>query len=161
MVIAHMILQKTECVADPIDGTNVDDYNPEIIPIADDVDKIYPRVHITPSERIILEQTDGDSTYVHQPSHLVSDNPPISFLYNGDSLPAPSNLTQNFATDVQQSSNVALNVAKQTLKNGMSDEKREQYNARRRAAYRKKKEDGTVKRQDENQPSLPMSGMIH
>ena len=34
-----------------------------------------------------------------------ADNPPISFLYNGDSLPAPTNLTQNYATDVPQSSN--------------------------------------------------------
>nr|XP_040259349.1 uncharacterized protein LOC120976433 [Aegilops tauschii subsp. strangulata] len=100
--------QETECVADPMDGTNVDDYNPDIIPVGNKVDNIYPSspgVHITPSERIILEQTDGDSTYVHQPSHLISDNPPISFLYNGDSLPAPSNLTRNYATDVPQSSN--------------------------------------------------------
>ena len=34
-----------------------------------------------------------------------ADNPPITFLYNGDSLPAPSNLTRNYATDVPQSSN--------------------------------------------------------
>ena len=34
--------QVTECVSDPMDGTNVDDYNPDIIPVADEVDKIYP-----------------------------------------------------------------------------------------------------------------------
>lgn len=43
------------------------------------------------------------------------------------------------------------------MKKNLTDEKREQKNARRRAAYRKKKEDGTVKLQDENQPSLPMT----
>uniref|UniRef100_A0A8R7QCK3 Uncharacterized protein n=1 Tax=Triticum urartu TaxID=4572 RepID=A0A8R7QCK3_TRIUA len=66
---------ETECVAEPMEGTSVDDYDPAVIPVADEVDKIYPSSpieHITPSERIILEQADGDSTYVHQPSHLIS-----------------------------------------------------------------------------------------
>ena len=46
------------------------------------------------------------------------------------------------------------------MKNNLTDEKREQRNARRRAAYRKKKEDATVKLKDENQPSLPRAGII-
>ena len=50
----------------PMEGTNVDASNEGSIPVTDDVDRIYPRspgVHITPSEWMILEQTDGDSTY--------------------------------------------------------------------------------------------------
>ena len=31
------------CVAGPMEGTSVDDSNEVIIPVADDVDKIYPR----------------------------------------------------------------------------------------------------------------------
>jgi hypothetical protein len=46
------------------------------------------------------------------------------------------------------------------MKINITDEKTEQKNAWRRAAYRNKKEDGTVKLRDENQPSLPMTGMI-
>jgi hypothetical protein len=52
-----------------------------------------------------------------------------------------------------------VNVAKQTMKGNLSDEKREQINARRRAAYRKKKEDDAVKLHGDIQTSLTMSGM--
>ena len=64
------------------------------------------------------------------------------------------------ATSDDMTTASGVNVAKQTMKGNLSDEKREQINARRRAAYRKKKEDGAVKLRDENQPSLTMSGMI-
>ena len=52
----------------------------------------------------ILEQTDGDSTYD------APDNRTSSFLYNEASLPAPSNLTQDYGTDVAQSANVAVHA---------------------------------------------------
>jgi hypothetical protein len=29
-------------------------------------------IHISPSERMALEQTDGDMTYVNDPSHMIS-----------------------------------------------------------------------------------------
>ena len=77
---------------------------------------------------MILEQTDCEGTYVHQPSHLITgkyyvaerltpcaynfalfrsnillclhdaDSHPISFLYTVDSLPALSNLTKELAS---------------------------------------------------------------
>jgi hypothetical protein len=64
------------------------------------------------------------------------------------------------ATSEHMTTGSVMNVTKQTMKSNLTDEKREQINARRRAAYRKKKEDGAVKLRDENQPSLTMSGMI-
>ena len=68
---------------------------------------------------MILEQPDVVNTCVHQPSHLMMpyfcpifhfilhdvDNRTSSFLYNEASLPAPSNLTQHYGTDVAQSAN--------------------------------------------------------
>lgn len=50
----------------------------------------------SPLERMILEQPD--------------DNRTSSFLYNEASLPAPSNLTQDYGTDVAQSANVAVHA---------------------------------------------------
>jgi len=46
------------------------------------------------------------------------------------------------------------------MKNNLTDEKREQRNARMRAAYRKKKEDGMVEEQDENLPPLTILGKM-
>jgi hypothetical protein len=46
------------------------------------------------------------------------------------------------------------------IEKNIKDEKREQRNARRRASYQKKKDDGTVKLIDEDKSSLPMTGMI-
>lgn len=39
-----------------------------------------------------------------------ADNRTSSFLYNEASLPAPSNLTQDYGTDVAQSANVAVHA---------------------------------------------------
>ncbi|XP_044425279.1 uncharacterized protein [Triticum aestivum] len=175
--------QETECFAGPMEGTNVDASNEGSIPVADDVDRIYPRspgVHITPSEWMILEQTDGDSTYdtpgvhitpsgwmileqtdcertyVHQPSHLITD-----------SLPALSNLTKELAgmqrdNEEKRSQNVPRHplsdITNAYQPSSMDlDEKRELIKARRRAAYRKKKEEATVKQQDENLSALMIS----
>ena len=52
-----------------------------------------------------------------------------------------------------------VNIAKQTMKGNLSDKKRDQINAKRRAAYRKKKEDDVVKLHGNIQTSLTMSGM--
>lgn len=62
------------------------------------------------------------------------------------------------ATSDYMTTTSGVNVAKQTMKGKLSDEKREQINARR-AAYRKKKEDDAVKLHGDIQTSLTMSGM--
>ena len=38
----HKPSQETEFVAGPMEGTNVDNYNPEVITVADDVAENYP-----------------------------------------------------------------------------------------------------------------------
>ncbi|XP_044374910.1 uncharacterized protein [Triticum aestivum] len=154
----------------PMEGTNVDDSNEGVIHVADNVHKIYPSspgVHITPSEWMILEQTDCERTYVHQPSHLITDNHPISFLYTVDSLPDLSNLTKELASMQRDNEEKRpQNVPRHPLSDITNayqpssmdlDEKRELIKARRRAAYQKKKEEPIVKQQDENLSALTIS----
>ncbi|XP_044422722.1 uncharacterized protein [Triticum aestivum] len=204
----NLVSQKTECkqvhMGNPqskaAEQTTLSDVPPDQMEGAN-VDEIYP----SSPERRILEQTeqpvlpqptDGDSTNVQRPSHLITDSPAKC---NEPSFVPPSCLTQVCATDVAQSSNVAedashihggrhvginasirdalqvlpvsdatsdymtttsgVNVAKQTMKGKLSDEKREQINARR-AAYRKKKEDDAVKLHGDIQTSLTMSASM-
>ncbi|KAM3296676.1 hypothetical protein ACQJBY_038828 [Aegilops geniculata] len=61
------------------------------------------------------------------------------------------------ATSDYMTTTSGVNIAKQTMKGNLSDEKREQINAKRRAAYRKKKEDDAVKLHGDIQTSLTMS----
>ncbi|XP_037415588.1 uncharacterized protein LOC119278332 [Triticum dicoccoides] len=80
MVIAHMMLQAR--------------WRGQMLPT---MLTIYTQVvQGSPLERMILEQPD--------------DNRTSSFLYNEASLPAPSNLTQDYGTDVAQSANVAVHA---------------------------------------------------
>ena len=53
-----------------------------------------------------------------------------------------------------------VRVSKPSKKVILSDEKREQINAKRRAAYRRKKEEEAEKVQHGSQPDLSISGMI-
>ena len=148
---------------------------------------------------MILEQTDCERTYVHQPSHLITgkyyvaerltpcaynfalfrsnillclhdaDNPPISFLYNVDSLPALSNLTKELASmQRDKEEKRPQNVPRHPLSDITNadqpssvdlDEKRELKKARRRAAYRKKKEEADSKQKVENLTAITISGM--
>ena len=147
---------------------------------------------------MILEQTDCERTYIHQPSHLITgkyyvaerltpcaynfalfrsnillclhdaDSHPISFLYTVDSLPALSNLTKELASmqrdkEEKRPQNVPhhplSDITNAYQPSSMDlDEKREFIKSRRRAAYRKKKEEATVKQQDENLSALTISG---
>ena len=97
-----------------------------------------------------------------------ADNPPISCLYNVDSLPALSNLTKELAS---MTSDIWEERPHNVPRHPLSDitnadqpssmdlhEKRELMKARRRAAYRKKKEKATVKQQDEKLSALTISG---
>jgi hypothetical protein len=73
-------------------------------------------IHISPSERMTLEQTDGDMTYVNDPSHMISGKyyfagrfAPRSYNYvifflpflfcSNDADNSPIDLTRNYATD--------------------------------------------------------------
>ena len=69
-------------------------------------------------------------------------------------------LPQPDATSEQITTGSVVNVCKLTKKGFMSDEKREQINAKRRAAYHKKKEEEAQKLLHEYQPDLTMSGKI-
>ncbi|XP_048530186.1 uncharacterized protein LOC125509291 isoform X2 [Triticum urartu] len=161
----------------PMEGTSVDDSNEGIIPVADDVDKIYPRspgVHITPSERMILE-TDGDSTY-DTPGPMEGPNGDDS---NEGVIPGSDDVHKNYPSSpgvhITHSDRMILEQAdcERTYDHQPShlisdqpssvdlDEKRELIKARGRAAYRKKKEEATVKQQDENLSALTISDMLN
>ena len=67
-------------------------------------------------------------------------------------------LPQSDSTSEHMTTGSVVNVSKQTKKGIMSYDKRVQLNAKRRANYRKKKEEEAEKLQREYQPSLTMSG---
>ena len=73
---------------------------------------------------------------------------------NAQALPVPDATSEKIATGS------VVNECILTKKGFMSDEKREQINAKRRAAYNKKKEEEAQKLLHEYQPSLTMSGKI-
>ena len=73
---------------------------------------------------------------------------------SAQALPVPDATSEHIATGS------VVNVCKLTKKGIMSDEKREQVNAKRRAAYRKKKDEESEKLKNEYQSSVSMSGMF-
>jgi len=76
----------------------------------------------------------------------------LTHMYGGNHVninATPQVLPQSGSTSKHMTTGSVVRVSKPSKKVILSDEKREQINAKRRAAYRKKKEDGTVKRQDE------------
>ena len=73
---------------------------------------------------------------------------------NAQALPVPDAASEQIATGS------VVNVCKLTKKGFIPDEKREQINAKRRAAYHKKKEEEAQKLLHEYQPDLTMSGKI-
>ena len=69
-------------------------------------------------------------------------------------------LYQTISTSEHMTTGSFENITKQTKKGILSDEKREQINAKRRAAYRKKKNEEATKLHHEYQSSVLMSGMF-
>ena len=69
-------------------------------------------------------------------------------------------LSQTVSTSEHMTTGSFENVTKQTKKGILSDEKREQINAKRRANYRRKKEEEAKKLEHESQAYLSTSGII-
>jgi hypothetical protein len=87
----------------------------------------------------------------------------VSHIYGGRHVyinATPQVLPQSGSTSEHMTTGSVVNVSKQTKKGILSDEKREQINAKRRAAYRRKKEEEAEKLQHESQHYLTKSGMI-
>ena len=87
----------------------------------------------------------------------------VTHIYGGNHVninATPQVLPQSGSTSKHMTTGSVVRVSKPSKKVILSDEKREQINAKRRAAYRKKKDEEAEKLEYEYQPSVTMSGTI-
>ena len=87
----------------------------------------------------------------------------VTHIYGGNHVninATPQVLPQSGSTSEHMTTGSFENVTKQTKKGILSDEKREQINAKRRANYRRKKEEEAKKLEHESQAYLSTSGII-
>ncbi|XP_073363606.1 uncharacterized protein [Aegilops tauschii subsp. strangulata] len=129
----------------PTSETNLKEYNPSILTVAANLDPIY------------TTETDG-SEWVRPGYHA-----------DGQTFAATANLSLDHAINKMQlrddteddtASELLETVSLNNECKKYAEEAREQYNARRRAAYRKKNNEDIVSLQDENQPVLAKSGEV-
>ena len=88
---------------------------------------------------------------------VVSPNDGITHL---STMSAAQVLSQTLPASEHMTTGSFDKVTKQPKKGILSDEKREQINAKRRATYRRKKEEEAEKLKHESQAYLSISGMI-
>ena len=90
----------------------------------------------------------------------VLDVSPIDGGIHLYTMSTAQDLSQTVSTSEHMTTGSFENVTKQTKKGILSDEKREQINAKRRANYRRKKEEEAKKLEHESQAYLSTSGII-
>ncbi|KAM3206616.1 hypothetical protein ACQJBY_061999 [Aegilops geniculata] len=112
------------------------------------------------ADPVVPQPSDGDITCDQRPPDLISHVLDVSPIDGGIHLYTMSTaqvLSQTVSTSEHMTTGSFDNVTKQPKKGILSDEKREQINAKRRTTYRRKKEEEAKKLEHESQAYLSIS----
>ncbi|XP_073359742.1 uncharacterized protein [Aegilops tauschii subsp. strangulata] len=148
---------------------NVEEYNAGIIPVADNVDDT-STTELDGSKLLRIDDAH-DSSLSALSNITLNFGTPVAQHGNGQE-PLKFRMLESFENNKDNTTNLQDENEEDTTceqkatgsvffeRKKSADQAREQFNAQKRAAYRKKKDEDMVRLQKDNQPSLPKTDLI-